>query len=291
MLSSAAPHLPRMQAFKPSPALAPYVTDIWAWELPPAAQPGTSSALTLLPDGFPTLCLVYGDALVAVHGDQAWTMRSAICGFQARPMQMSCEGFAAGLTVRFVPWGLGCFMPGSLEEAAHRRLDCRDVFPSSTIEDLESALFELPTTLARVRCVEAFLLTRLQAQSGDRLVQQVVHGITGEAGARAVREMAREAGASERTLERRFRRSIGVPPKAFSRVVRLQDALRRHDRQSSWAESAIDAGYYDQAHLIRDAQEIFGISPEAVKAALPSEVARGFQALGRDTALGSTIFR
>lgn len=280
-----------MEAFKPSPALAPYVTDIWAWEIPASAQLGASAALTLLPDGFPTFCLVYGDALTAVHGNQAWTMRSAICGFQARPMQVSCGGFAAGLTVRFVPWGLACFMPGSMEEAAHRRLDCRDVFPRSTIEDLESALFELPTTLARVRRVEAFLLAQLRAQAGDRLVQQVVHGITGDAGARAVREMARDSGASERTLERRFRRSIGAPPKGFSRVVRLQDALRRRDQQASWAESAIDAGYYDQAHLIRDAQEIFGITPEAVKAPTPSDVAQGFETLGRGTALASTIFR
>jgi methylphosphotriester-DNA--protein-cysteine methyltransferase len=73
--------------------------------------------------------------------------------------------------------------------------------------------------------------------------------------------------------------------------VRLQNALRRHDQQASWAESAIDAGYYDQAHLIRDAQEIFGITPAAVKAPASSEVAQGFEALGRGTALASTIFR
>jgi AraC-like DNA-binding protein len=281
-----------MEAFKPSPALAPYVTDIWAWEIPRSARGLVGDAgLTLLPDGFPTFCLVYGDALDAVHGDQRWTMRSAVCGFQARPMQISCSGFAAGLTVRFVPWGLACFMPGSLEDAAHCRLDCRDVFARSTIEDLESSLFELPSTLARVRRVEAFLLAQLRAQSRDALVQQVVRGITGDAGSRAVRDMAREAGASERTLERRFRRSIGVAPKGFSRVVRLQDALRRRDQQASWAESAVDAGYYDQAHLIRDAQDIFGFTPEAVKAPSPSEVAQGFDALGRETALSSTIFR
>lgn len=280
-----------MEAFKPSPALAPYVTDIWAWEIPASARLGDSAALTLLPDGFPTFCLVYGDALDAVHGNQACTMRSAVCGFQARPMRVSCSGFAAGLTVRFVPWGLACFMPGSQEEAAHRRLDCRDVFPRGTIEDLESSLFELPTTLARVRRVEAFLLAQLRAQDGDSLVRQVVHGITGDAGARAVREMARVAGASERTLERRFRRSIGVAPKGFSRVVRLQDALRRREGQASWAESAIDAGYYDQAHLIRDAHEIFGVTPETAKAGPPGAMAQGFDSLGRDTQLASTIFR
>jgi AraC-like DNA-binding protein len=283
-----------MEAYKPTPALAPYVTDLWDWYLPASMQVqqgGLSGSLTLLPDGFPTLCIVYGDALSAVHGDQSWVMRSAVCGFQARPMHISCGGPAAGLTVRFAPWGLASFMPGSMEEAAHNRLDCRDVFSRSTIEDLESALFELPTSLARVRWVEAFLLKQLSAKASDDLVQQVIFGIMNDADARAVRDMARNCGASERTLERRFRRTIGAPPKSFSRVARLQDALLRRDEQTSWAESAIDAGYYDQAHLIRDAQEIFGITPDAVKASPKGDVALGFDELGRNTGLNSTIFR
>lgn len=280
-----------MEAYKPSPALAPYVTDIWAWELPPGGPAAASAGVKLLPDGFPTMCFVYGDALRAVHGEQAWAMRSAICGFQARPIQMSCEGFAAGITVRFVPWGLACFMPGSPQEAAHGRLDCRDVFSPGPVENLECALFGLPTLLARVRHVEAFLLGQLRARAGDRLVCQVAQGILGDTGARAIRDKAREAGASERTLERRFRQVVGVTPKSFSRVVRLQNALRRREQLGSWAESAVHAGYFDQAHLIRDAQEIFGLTPAAVQAPPQGEVARGFEALGRGSSLAATIFR
>ncbi|HSV54596.1 MAG TPA: helix-turn-helix domain-containing protein [Burkholderiaceae bacterium] len=291
MASYDAPTSVRMAAFRPCLALAPYITEIYAYEIPASAQLSTPGALTLLPDGFPTMCFLYGDTLKAEHGERTWLMRSAICGFQGRPMRMSCAGFAAGLTVRFVPWGLACFMPESLEDAAHCRLDCRDVFARSAVEGLESELFDLPTLLARVRRVEAFLLARLRPQATDRLVQQVVRGILQGDGARGIRAMASDAGASERTLERRFRRAIGVPPKGFSRVTRLQSALRHREQTGSWAESAIDAGYYDQAHLIRDAQEIFGVTPQTVAAPTQNDLAQGFQSLARDTALDSQIFR
>ncbi|CAN5923593.1 AraC family transcriptional regulator [soil metagenome] len=277
-----------MEAFKPSPALAPYVTDIWAYEIPASLQTGAAATLTLLPDGFPTMCFVYKDPLQAAHGAQRWSMRSAVCGFQARPMYVSCAGEAAGLTVRFTPWGLPCFVPSPLEEAVDRRVACRDLFPASIIESLESELSELPTSLARVRRVEAFLMTQLRVDGMDPLVRAVV---AASSSSRAMSEIAHHVGASERTMERRFRRAVGVPPKMFSRVARLQRALRRHEQRASWAESALDAGYYDQAHLIRDAKELLGVSPDALYAPGRNDIAEGFQSLARETRLASTLFR
>lgn len=280
---------PVMEAFKPTPALAPYVTDIWAWELPAAAS-GQPTTLTLLPDGHPTLCFVYGVPLVATDGLHAFTTRSAVCGFQARPVQVSCTGAALGLTVRFTPWGLPCIVPASLEEAAERRIECRDVFDRPSVEALESALAGMPTSLARVRRVEAFLLARLRADRADRLVQTMV-GALASGHTQRMREVVQEFGASERTVERRFRRAVGVAPKLFARVLRLQYAMRRREQQVAWSELALDAGYFDQSHLIRDARQLFGASPQALAAPADGAIARGFESLGRATSLGSTIFR
>ncbi|MEO5671194.1 MAG: DUF6597 domain-containing transcriptional factor [Ramlibacter sp.] len=280
-----------MEAFKPSPALAPYVTDIWAWELPHEVQQGAAATLTLLPDGHPTMCFVYGSPLTAADGERSFTTRSAVCGFHARPMQVSCDGPARGLTVRFTPWGLAAFMPGSLAETAHRRIECRDVYGPAAVEELESQLSELPTSLARVRRVEAFLLGRLQADPADRLVQEVVATLAGRRGTTSISDMARDFGASDRTLERRFQRTVGVAPKLFSRVLRLQDAFRQREQQLSWSDLAVDAGYFDQAHLIRDAKQLFGASPRALVEQPGSEIAQGFRALGQANALAATIFR
>ena len=104
----------RMEAFKPSPALSAHITDLWDYAIPQSARVGLPQTLTLLPDGCPTMIFLYGAALRASDGERVFTTRSAICGFQIRPVEVSCEGDVAGITVRFTPLGLSCFMPGSL---------------------------------------------------------------------------------------------------------------------------------------------------------------------------------
>ncbi|MDM0075471.1 AraC family transcriptional regulator [Variovorax sp. J2P1-59] len=283
--------VPLMEAYKPSPALASCVTDLWVWEIPSELARSEGGALTLLPDGHPTMCFVYGHPLTASDGRQAFTTRSAVCGFQARPVQVSCDGYAAGITVRFRPWSLARFFPPSLEEAAERRVDCRDVFARGEIEDLESQLSELATPLARVRQVERFLLAQLRAREADRLVERTVMHLCDRRDDMSIAQMAREFGATERTLERRFRRAIGVPPKLFARVMRLQAALTAPEPPDRWSDFALECGYYDQSHLNREAKAIFGTSPPSMLKAPESQLAQGFQNLARETALSTRIFR
>ncbi|MCA9609647.1 MAG: helix-turn-helix transcriptional regulator [Myxococcales bacterium] len=76
-----------------------------------------------------------------------------------------------------------------------------------------------------------------------------------------IRELARAAGTSERTLRRRFDTHVGLGPKRFCRVVRLQAVLRRLRAAPDWARVALDLGYADQAHLARETRELLGASP------------------------------
>jgi AraC-like DNA-binding protein len=54
----------------------------------------------------------------------------------------------------------------------------------------------------------------------------------------------------------------------LARVLRLQHAvslLGRHRRQG-WSALALAAGYYDQAHLIREFKALAGVTPRAFAA-------------------------
>lgn len=285
------PPAPLMQAFKPTPALADCVTDLWIWEIPLGARAPDASALTLLPDGHPTLCFVYGAPLTASDGVARFTTRSAVCGFQFRPVQLSCAGHAAGITVRFKPWALSRFVPASLEAFAGRRVEIRDLCSPAQVEALESELFDLPTPVARVRRVERFLLHLMQARGQSRLVEAAVGRLAQGGADTRMGQLARELGATERTLERHFRRAIGVAPKSFSRVMRLQAALTPVAGPARWSEVALDAGYCDQAHLIRDSRALFGTPPARFVSPLDNPIAQGFQNLAQQTALATTIFR
>ncbi|QND59562.1 MULTISPECIES: helix-turn-helix domain-containing protein [Mesorhizobium] len=73
---------------------------------------------------------------------------------------------------------------------------------------------------------------------------------------------------SERTLRRRFEESFGYGPKTLDRILRFHRfrRLRQISGDASTAVLAIEAGYADQAHLIRESRRLSGITPSVLAA-------------------------
>jgi AraC-like DNA-binding protein len=81
--------------------------------------------------------------------------------------------------------------------------------------------------------------------------------------------IADRVGLSSRQLRRALLTEVGLAPKTFQRVGRLQRFLRLAAAQSGrgLAELAIAAGYADQPHLSREVRALSGLTPSALRAA------------------------
>jgi transcriptional regulator GlxA family with amidase domain len=98
-------------------------------------------------------------------------------------------------------------------------------------------------------------------------VVQLAARIVESGGRVSVDRLATGAGISSRQLERRFLREIGIGPKLLGRIVRFQQVFRAVERlDSAWASIAVECGYYDQAHLIRDFNQFAGQTPAVLLA-------------------------
>lgn len=73
---------------------------------------------------------------------------------------------------------------------------------------------------------------------------------------------------SARQLQRRFSERIGLTPKAYARLARLTRATELADRraQPDWAAIAVECGYSDQAHFVRESVAQTGLSPKRLHA-------------------------
>jgi len=70
---------------------------------------------------------------------------------------------------------------------------------------------------------------------------------------------------SERTLRRRFDENFGYGPKTLDRILRYQRFLRLSSRSAgSTAVLASEAGYSDQAHLVRESRRLTGSTPRQI---------------------------
>jgi AraC-like DNA-binding protein len=71
-----------------------------------------------------------------------------------------------------------------------------------------------------------------------------------------------QQGISVRQLRRLFEFYMGDTPKEFSKIVRFQKILHEPNVQKN--KMYLDAGYYDQAHFIKEFKSLYGLTPGKV---------------------------
>jgi AraC-like DNA-binding protein len=95
-------------------------------------------------------------------------------------------------------------------------------------------------------------------------VQRAIEAVTGSHGDINLEWVARQAGMSERQFRRRCLEESGLSPKQLCRVLRFRRACSLGQGGLPWGLVAAEAGYFDQAHLIRDFREFAGATPMSV---------------------------
>ena len=74
--------------------------------------------------------------------------------------------------------------------------------------------------------------------------------------------MLTELHISQSALEKRFRQIVGASPKKFASIVRFKNTIKTYDQNKSLTDLGYEAGFYDQAHFIKEFKHFTGDSPE-----------------------------
>jgi AraC-like DNA-binding protein len=106
----------------------------------------------------------------------------------------------------------------------------------------------------RARIVEAIL----PPESPDPLLRAIAH-----LGRIPVDDLARQANLSPRQFRRRCEALTGYAPKLLARILRFRRASAILAQGSPAVSTALDCGYCDQSHLIRDYRLLAGATPSA----------------------------
>ena len=111
---------------------------------------------------------------------------------------------------------------------------------------------------------ERYLLKRvrtLRLSGESRIAGQAAASLHRSRGRVGIAEVAAQSAVSPRHLERAFQEQIGVSPKMFGKLLRLDHALAQVGEKNNWAEVAIACGYFDQSHMVRDFRALTGATP------------------------------
>jgi len=183
-------------------------------------------------------------------------------------------GFNVGVQVDLTPIGAYQVFGLPMSELTNRIAETELVLGPPVVE-LEEQLACAPTWQERFSLLDSFLLRRIEeSQPMSGSIAWAIRRLELTQGLASIGSLALELGWSRKHLITRFRDQAGLPPKTMGRIFRFDRAVARIERETdfSWADLALDCGYYDQAHLIRDFVAFSGVTPtEFVRSRYPGE--------------------
>jgi AraC-like DNA-binding protein len=227
----------------PSPALARHVQAFWMLSALAPKTPWAPSRV--FPDG----CI---DLIFDFTADKN---RARFIGTMTRPIIVVNQGALDTFAIRFLPGAARSVVGVPAIELTDRDVPITELWDHDPTEELRPL-----STRARIERLEQLLMKKLSPL--DPLIAAAVKMIASRHGDLEISQLERATGWSTRQLERKFRDFIGVSPKRFARVMRLQRVLRAAEHaRGAWLEVALELGYSDQAHLAREVKELTGLSP------------------------------
>ena len=235
------------QRFHPSPDLASRVEHFWSvhWNL----ERESPHKVATLPH--PSVHLVFEKDRTTLDGVRKGMFSRTLTG----------NGFV--FAVKFRPASFYGFYGKDLTALTDKSVYPSEVF-GPDFAALEAKVLSAPSPAEMFKCTEDYLRGHLPPEDEDaNFLNNLLSRIASNPSITRVAHLVPLSGSTVRQLQRLFNRYVGVSPKWVIARYRIHEVLERvHENTfKDWVYLALDLGYSDQAHFIRDFKALVGTTP------------------------------
>lgn len=217
------------------------------------------------PTGATVAVIVLGDPIAhfahASAEESVTTERGFLVGPHCAPTtnQPLGETYAVGIVTR----PIGCLQIFGVEPSKIRGrvLELEPQWP--TAKSLREQLLVCDSAREAIGKVQVQLQEQsLHVSQGQERCERAL-ALLDEDPKRPVHDIAQDLGISHSYLDRLFVRWAGLTPRVLSRLLRLRALIESLDieTETNWSQLAVEQGWFDQAHLIRDFRRHTGVTP------------------------------
>jgi len=223
--------------------------------------------LTIPPTGGLFLSFVSGAPLRVHFSDRVYDRRPRyFIGGQLRREQPVLESlgrfglFGAELS----PTGFYRLFHSRAEPFTDAIADFTELFPELAA-DLNARVDSAAPAKETVGAMQSFLRALAPEALEAPQIEAIVRDIAASRGLVSIARLGRRHGLSTRAMHREFLKVVGIPPKHYAKIVQLNavvGAMQAGDHEEL-SSLAVNHGYFDQSHFIRDFKRFVGASPTA----------------------------
>ena len=242
----------------PTPAdLAPWVKCIWTMR----GEASATADAPIAPDGCCEWIVHLGEPPLALHAG-TWRRQpgSFVFGQLQGPLLLHADRPTHVLAFRLHPHAASALLGTHGGALVARELPLVDLLRAPAPRRWLGEFSDLAPAYRRMLALLRWLAAR--AAPIDPLVVAAAARIDRAPATQRVDDLARQLAVSTRTLERRFADAVGLGPKRYARIRRVNACLEAlRDTRQSLAQTALLAGFSDQAHMTRELVELAGCRP------------------------------
>lgn len=242
--------------YLPSTELLPYIDKYWVTQ---GSIPGRQS-MRIAADGCVDIIFASGDA---AYVQSFREFHPYIVGTMDTYSEVAVTNNNNMLGIRFKPIGITAFIKNPVNELTNITLD---LFSTESLfnNDFYLPLSDMNSTIEQLEYIDCYLRSKLSSiYKTEERIQHIIQRINAYKGIASVRQLTDEACLSPRQFERLFKSTVGIPAKTFSRIIRFRHTKEylRNNPDISLFSAAIDCGYFDHSHLIKEFNTLAGDSP------------------------------
>lgn len=172
------------------------------------------------------------------------------------------------INIKFLPHILAFPVVAPLLKTT-RTLGFEKVFDAAELDSFKSMLLRKPAKEQTLQALEDFLCRTVfrDSSSDAQLVTCLREMENSAAGSVKISAVAEKANMTVKTLERKFKKQLGITPKVFCKIVRFQKTIRQMQQQDRGERErqlidALGNGYFDYSHFTKDSHDFTGLSPK-----------------------------
>ncbi len=243
---------------EPVGSLKEFVECIWIIE----STDTTPTVQKIIPDGFAEIIFHFGDRYRIKIGNR-WQVqgRSLLAGQIKKYFFLENTGRSGVLGIKCKPAAVTHLFCIEMDLLADKVVPLSSIRSRKLQQLGKNINFSDHKTMAAT--TQKYLLEMLAAKDQyEPVIDEAIRLVFSSNGTMSVKDICKSLFITERRLQRLFKKYIGIPPKAWSRIIRFNYLfeLIKHGK-TSWPDITYLSGYFDQSHFIRDFKAFTGEEP------------------------------
>lgn len=241
----------------PEESLSLFVKKILVFE----GETDSESVLPFYADGYPGLLFHETQTGLVVNPHNKQMPQLFLYGQTIKPIELVMEGPYKLIVYQLYPFVLRSFFGVNPQDINDGCYDLDNKFNANLQQLLQTNKLE-----NRIQTINSLLLGLFHSKQEtlDYSIRQAIQLIAESKGQLPINELAGKIHSTERTLERRFLKEVGISPKQFSKIIQFQTSFEQLSSKEygKLTDIVYANGFADQSHFTRVFKAYTGSTPK-----------------------------